>query len=206
MASSWAQSLPEDLFPCISRGVQTQSLYMASPCVKSWPGRFVSLYITQWSNIELEYVKILAVDIDDYFDPKIITFDKVFIASLLSFLLEIILSHLVIFLIHIIWSFEEEKTRESPGESEWAECFSGFMFTLWWVVFTRYSLNRAGECIWWSEFCDGKSVRDYTGCVICRLGDLVKGVFVRRGDLVKGRSLGVTRRRRRRLRGSRSLV
>ena len=62
------------------------------------------------------------------------------------------------------------------------------------MVFTRCSINRVVECIWLSEFCNGKLVRDYTGCVICRLGDLVKGVFVRRGDLVKGRSLGVTRR------------
>ena len=47
-------------------------------------------------------MKILAVDIDNYFDPKIIIFDQVFIASLLSFLLEIILGHLGIFPIHII--------------------------------------------------------------------------------------------------------
>ena len=57
-------------------------------------------------------------------------------------------------------------------------------------MFTRCSINRAGECIWLSELCNGKLVRDYTGCVICRRGDLVKGLFVRRGDLVKGRSLG----------------
>ena len=36
---------------------------------------FVSLYITWRSNTELEHVKILAVDMDDYFDPKIIIFD-----------------------------------------------------------------------------------------------------------------------------------
>ena len=83
--------------------------------------------------------------------------------------------------------------------------------------FTRCSINRVGKSIWSSELCNGKLVRDYTGCVICRRGDLVKGLFVRRGDLVKGSfvrrgdlvkgiALGVTRRRRRRLRESRSLV
>ena len=93
-------------FLLYSRGVRTRSLYMASPCVKSWSGRFVSLYITWWSNTELERVKILAVDIDDYFDIKIIIFDQVVIASLMSFLLEIILGHQVIFPIYFIWSFE----------------------------------------------------------------------------------------------------
>ena len=54
-------------------------------------------------------MKILAVDIDNYFDQKIITFDQVFIASLLSLVLEIILGHQVIFPIYFIYSFEEEK-------------------------------------------------------------------------------------------------
>ena len=144
------------MFPYISHDVRTRSLYMASPCVKSWPGRFVSLYITQWSNTELERVKILAVDIDDYFDPKIITFDQVFIASLLSFLLEIILGHQVIFPIYFIYSFEQEKyDSHLERESEWPECISGFisgfMFILWWVVFTWCSINRAGESISLSE-------------------------------------------------------
>ena len=107
----------------------------------------------------------------------------------------------------IIW---RENWCELPGESWVLLYFSGFifwfMFTLWWVMFTRCSINCAGECIWLSELCNGKLVRDYTGCVICRRGDLVKGLFVRRGDLVKGRSLEVTKRRRRRLRRSRSLV
>ena len=74
------------VFPFISRGVRTRSLYMASPCVKSWPGRVFTLYITRWSNTELECMKILAVDIDDYFDLKIIIFDQIFIASLFCFL------------------------------------------------------------------------------------------------------------------------
>ena len=50
------------------------------------------------------------------------------------------------------------KARESLGECEYAECFcifqglfSGFMFILWWVVFTRCSINRAGGSICLSE-------------------------------------------------------
>ena len=67
---------------------------------------------------------ILAVDMDDYFDPKIIIFDQVFIAWLMSFLLEIIIGHLVIFPIYFIWSLEEE-TNESYLER--AECFYTFL-------------------------------------------------------------------------------
>ena len=62
---------------------------------------FVSLYITRRSNTELERVKILAVDMDDYFDPKIIIFNQVFIACLMPFLLEIILGYLTIFPSHL---------------------------------------------------------------------------------------------------------
>ena len=122
-----------ELSLCVSRGVATHDVYLASLMVvlivfpfiltrssntKSLYGksvyeeltwRFVSLYIMRWSNTELERVKILAVDIDDYFDPKIIIFDQVFIASFLSFLLEIILGHLVIFLSYFIWYFEEAR-------------------------------------------------------------------------------------------------
>ena len=114
-----------DLFPYISRGVRTRSLYMASPCMNSWPGRFVTICITRWSNTEMERVKILAVDIDDYFDPKIIIFDQVFIACLMSFLLEIIFGHLIIFPSHFICSFAEEKRRGLPRESWVLLYFSG---------------------------------------------------------------------------------
>ena len=92
-------------------------------------GGFVSLYITRSSNTKSRYGKSacenltwkicyliyhaviehgagtredIAGDIDDYVDPKIIIFDQVIIASLLSFLLEIILGHQVIFSIYII--------------------------------------------------------------------------------------------------------
>ena len=48
----------------------------------------------------------------------------------------------------IIW---RENWRELPGESWVPLYFSGFifwfMFTLWWVVFTRCSINRADESI-----------------------------------------------------------
>ena len=125
----------KDLFPHISCGVRTRSLYMASPCMNSWPGRFVTICITRWSNTELECVKILAVDIDDYFDPKIIIFDQVFNAGLMYFLLVIILGHQVIFPIYIIWSFWRNMLSESPGESEWAECFVRF----WVYVYTLVS-------------------------------------------------------------------
>ena len=144
-----------DLFPYISRGVRTRSLYMASPCVKSWSGRFVSLYFTWWSNTELERVKILAVDIDYYFDPKIITFDQCFIAYLLSFFWEIILSYHVIFPIYFIYSFEQEK-YDSHLERErvtWVH----FWVYFWVYVYTLVSgvhtvfYNRTGESICLSE-------------------------------------------------------
>ena len=54
-------------------------------------------------------MKILVVDIDDYFDPKIIIFDQVFIASLLSLFLEIILGHQVILPIFLSGHFRREK-------------------------------------------------------------------------------------------------
>ena len=73
---------------------------------------FVTLYITRRSNTELEHVKILAVDMDDYFDLKIIIFNQVFIACLRSFLLDIILGHLIIFSSHFICSLLKRKERE----------------------------------------------------------------------------------------------
>ena len=72
----------------------------------------VSLYITRRSNTKLERVDILAVDMDDYLDPKIIIFDQVFIACLRSFLLDIILGHLIIFSSHFICSLLKRKERE----------------------------------------------------------------------------------------------
>ena len=61
----------------------------------------VSLYITRRSNTELECIDIIAVDMDDYFDPKIIIFDQVFTICLMFFLLEIIIGHLIIFSSHL---------------------------------------------------------------------------------------------------------
>ena len=90
----------------------------------------------------------------------------------------------------------------------------------WWakmvVLFMRKNNVRRvlGRCLLARKFSKGSIFKTFKEaylswfgvCVICRRGDLVKGLFVRRGDLVKGRPLGVTRRRRRRLRGRRSLV
>ena len=135
MVSPCVQSCSEDLFPYISREVRARSLYIASPCMKSWPGRFVSIYVTRWSNTKLEHVKTLAVD--DYFDPKIIIFDQVFIASLLFFFFW----RLFMVIRSSSWSIyliiRRRKAWESLGEIEWAECFLwvyGFKFILWWVV------------------------------------------------------------------------
>ena len=101
----------------------TRSLSMASSCVKSWPGRFVTLYITRWSNRELERVMILAVDFDD---PKIIILDQVFNAGLIPFLLRIFLvirsSSSLILSVH----FSKKNLRESPEVSEWVESFVSF--------------------------------------------------------------------------------
>ena len=74
----------------------------------------VSLYIARWSNTELERVKVLAIDMDDYFDPKIIIFHQVFIACLMHFLLEIILGHLFFILSYFYLQLPEEKsTRDT---------------------------------------------------------------------------------------------
>ena len=72
----------------------------------------VSLYITRRSNTKLEHMDILVADMDGYFDPKIIIFDQVFITCLMSFLLEIILGHLIIFPSHFICSLLKRKERE----------------------------------------------------------------------------------------------
>ena len=66
----------------------------------------------------------IAGDIDDYVDPKIIIFDQVIIVSLLSFLLEIILGHQVIFLIYIIDHFEE---KTDVNYLERTECLYTFL-------------------------------------------------------------------------------
>ena len=69
----------------------------------------VSLYITRRSNTELERVDILAVNMDDFFDPRIIIFDQGFIAYLMPFLLKIMLGHLIIYLTYLSDSRSEEK-------------------------------------------------------------------------------------------------
>ena len=106
----------------ITRSSNTEFLYGKSVCAEL-TGWFVSLYITRSSNTKSRYGKSvcekltwkicyliyhaviehragtredIADDIDDYVDPKIIIFDQVISASLLSFLLEIILGHQVI--------------------------------------------------------------------------------------------------------------
>ena len=112
----------------ITRSSNTEFLYGKSACAEL-TGGFVSFYITRSLNTNSRYGKSvyeklswkicyliyhaviehragtredIAGDIDDYVDPKIIIFDQVIIVSLLSFLLEIILGHQVIFLIYII--------------------------------------------------------------------------------------------------------
>ena len=93
---------------------------MASLCVQGWPGRLC--FFIYYAAIEHR-----AVDIDDYFDPKIINFDHVFIASLSSFLLEIILGHLIIFPIYFICSLLKRKVRESPRENCELSAFCKFL-------------------------------------------------------------------------------
>ena len=134
----------------ITRCSDTESLFGKSACAELTEGS-VSFYITRSSNTESLYGKFvckeltwkicyliyhaviehragtredIAGDIDDYVDPKIIIFDQVIIASLLSFLLEIILDHQVIFPIYIIWSFEE---KTDVNYQERAECFCTFL-------------------------------------------------------------------------------
>ena len=159
----------------IYHAVVERRVYIWQVCVSRADLKdIVSLYIKRWSNTELEHVKMLAVDMDDYFDPKIIILDQVFIAWLMSLLLEIILGRLVIFHIYFIWLLEEEKHE---SESEWVEC----VVILWVYVYTLFSgvYTVFYKPCWWeymlSELCNGKLIRDYTGCVICRRGDLVKG-------------------------------
>ena len=116
------------VFLYITRSSTTEFLYDKSACAEL-TGGFVSFYITRSSNTKSRYGKSvcekltwkicyliyhaviehragtredIAGDIDDYVDPKIIIFDQVIIVSLLSFLLEIILGHQVIFSIYII--------------------------------------------------------------------------------------------------------
>ena len=120
-----------ELFLCVSRSVATPDIYLASSCigwltwlcfllyhrVYIWQVRvcradledIVSLYITRRSNTELECIDIIAVDMDDYFDPKIIIFDQVFTTCLMSFLFEIILGHLIIFPSHLSGACWREK-------------------------------------------------------------------------------------------------
>ena len=90
------------LFPCISHGVRTRSLDMASPCVKKLTWKICYLIYHAVIEHRAGTREDIAGDIDDYVDPKIIVLDQVFNACLMPFLLEIILGHQVIFLIYII--------------------------------------------------------------------------------------------------------
>ena len=75
---------------------------MASPCVKKLTWKICYLIYHAVIEHRAGTREDIAGDIDDYVDPKIIIFDQVIIVSLLSFLLEIILGHQVIFPIYII--------------------------------------------------------------------------------------------------------
>ena len=97
------------VFPFISRGDRTLVYLWQVWVSRVELANLVSLYITHRSNTELERMDIFVVDMDDYFDPKIIIFDQVFIACLMSFRLEIVLSHLIIFPSHFNCSLLKRK-------------------------------------------------------------------------------------------------
>ena len=97
------------IFPIISCGDRTLVyLRQVWVCIVHLAD-LVSLHIMRRSNTKLERVDILAVNMNNYFDLRIIIFDQGFIACLMPFLLKIMLGHLIIFLSYLSDARSEEK-------------------------------------------------------------------------------------------------
>ena len=140
--------LLEILLRYILCGVWTQSLYMASPCVQSWPVRYYFLIY----HAVIEQRAGTCEDISYWYRWLFWSENNYFWLSFYC-IINVFMLGISRHLPHLFYMISQ---RRKVRNKEWVGwvllSFSRFICILWWVVLTRCSINHVGESMCWVNF------------------------------------------------------